>query len=254
MKQRQAALCDYILSHGQATLDELCALFPDKTPVTIRRDLVELEKSGAIIRSHGGARANMQQQGHLEPFFFIREGENAPQKNRIADLAVSLIEERRAIFIDSGTTTMAFAQRLPDKNLTIITAAPNIAMEVTAKKPSCSVVLTGGNVNRSTLSCSGFGSMEFLRALNIDLAFMGASGFSVGGGFTAGEHFESELKRLVIGKVARVVMLMDSSKIGMNMPYTFAQPEDIDVLITDRGLPHEMEALLASKGVQVIKS
>lgn len=254
MVERRAALCDYILTHGQASIEDLCALFPGKSPVTIRRDLAYLEESGAIIRSHGGARANIQSQSQQESFYFVREGENAALKAKLAALAVSYIDERRAIFIDSGTTTMAFAQRLPDKNLTILTTAPNIALYVAAKKPSCSVILTGGAVNRNTLSCSGFGSTEILRVLNMDIAFMGASGYSESGGFTAGEHFESELKRLVLSKAERTVLLMDSSKIGKNMPYTFAQPEEIDVLITDTGLPGDTEAALVSRGVQVVKA
>ncbi len=254
MVERRAALCEYILSHGQVTIEELCAQFPEKSPVTIRRDLAYLEDSGAIIRSHGGARANIQHHSQLEPFYYVRAGENTGIKVKLAELAAPFIEERRAIFMDSGTTTMALAQRLPDKNLTIITTDPNIALYVVAKKPSCSVILTGGNVNRNSLSCSGYGSAEILRGLNMDIAFMGTSGFSKSGGFTAGEHFESELKGIVLQKAERVIMLMDSSKIGKNMPYTFAQAEQVDVLITDNGLPPEAEELLTSKGVQVVKA
>ncbi len=254
MVERRAAMCEYILAHGQASVEELRALFPEKSVVTIRRDLAILEDSGAIIRSHGGARANVHAPGHLEPFYNIREGENTSAKARIAELAVSFIEERRALYIDSGTTTMAFAQRLPDKNLTIVTSAPNIALHVAAKKPSCSTVLTGGSINRNTLSCSGFGSTEILQALNFDIAFMGASGFSAQAGFTAGEHFECDLKHIVLAKASRVILLMDSSKIGQNMPFTFAQPEEIHILITDTGLPRDIEALLTAKGVRVVKA
>ncbi len=254
MTGRRTEMCEFILTHGQATMEELGALFPEVSAMTIRRDLAFLEESGAIIRSHGGAKANMQAPGHLEPFYFVREGENALKKARIAEKALSFVEERRSLFIDSGTTTMAFAQRLPDKNLTIVTSAPNIALHIIEKKPSCSAVITGGNINRNTLSCSGFGSTEILKALNFDLAFMGTSGFSASAGFTAGEHFECDLKRLVLGKASKVILLMDSSKVDKSMPYTFAQPGEIHILITDDGLPREIETLLTEKGVQVVKA
>ena len=252
MTDRRDALLAYIDEHGTASMDELCALFPDRSPMTIRRDLSYLASVGAITRTHGGALRRSA--GQLETFYHEREHENAALKRRLAALAIPFVEERRSLFIDSGTTTMAFAQLLPDKDLTILTSAPNIALHIVTQKPACSVLLTGGTVNRNTLSCSGYGSAEILQSLNIDIAFMGASGFSEAGGFTAGEHAECALKRLVLGKAARVIMLMDSSKIGKNMPYTFARPSDIHILLTDAGLPADIEARLQAEGTQVIKA
>jgi DeoR/GlpR family transcriptional regulator of sugar metabolism len=252
MNARRAALERYIHDHGEASTEELCALFPALSPMTIRRDLNQLAQTGAIARTHGGARAVPQ--GQLEPFYAVREGENPQLKRRMAALAIPFVERRRSLFIDSGSTTMAFAQLLPESELTILTSAPNIALHIATRKPACSVLLTGGSLNRSTLSCSGYGSAEILQSLNIDIAFMGASGFSEAGGFTAGEHGECALKRLVLGKAGRVILLMDSSKVGKNMPYTFAQPHNIHILVTDDGLPPSMEALLTAQGVQVIKA
>ena len=252
MTERRDALRAYIDEHGAASMDELCALFPDRSPMTIRRDLGHLARAGAITRTHGGA--VRREGGQLESFYHEREHENAALKRRLAALAVSFVEERRSLFIDAGTTTMAFAQLLPDKDLTILTSAPNMALYIATQKPACSVLLTGGTVNRNTLSCSGYGSAEILQSLNVDIAFMGASGFSEAGGFTVGEHAECVLKQLVLGKAARVLLLMDSSKIGKNMPYTFARPSEIHVLATDTGLPASIETRLQAEGVRVLKA
>ncbi|MCL2810786.1 MAG: DeoR/GlpR family DNA-binding transcription regulator [Clostridia bacterium] len=252
MAERRDALRAHIDEHGAASMEELCALFPDRSTMTIRRDLNHLAAIGAITRTHGGALR--RDTGQLESHYHEREQNNAALKRRLAALAIPFVEERRSLFIDSGTTTMAFAQLLPDKDLTILTSAPNIALHIVTQKPTCSLLLTGGTVNRNTLSCSGYGSAEVLQSLNIDIAFMGASGFSETGGFTAGEHGECALKRLVLDKAERVILLMDSSKIGKNMPYTFARPPDIDILVTDTGLPAAIEALLQAQSVQVIKT
>ena len=254
MTERRDALRAYIDEHGAASTDELCALFPDRSPMTIRRDLGYLARTGVITRTHGGARALRRGEVQLESFYYERESENTMLKSRLASLAIPFVEARRSLFIDSGSTTMIFAQLLPDKDLTILTSAPNIALHIATQKPTCSVLLTGGAVNRNTLSCSGYGSAEILQSLNIDIAFMGASGFSETGGFTAGEHAECLLKRLVLGKAGRVILLMDSSKIGKNMPYTFARPSEIHILITDIGLPAIIETQLQAEGVQVIKA
>ncbi|MCL1855210.1 MAG: DeoR/GlpR family DNA-binding transcription regulator [Clostridia bacterium] len=254
MIERRDALRAYIDEHGAASTEELCALFPNRSPMTIRRDLGHLARTGAIARTHGGARALRHGDGQHESFYYERESDNPTLKHRLATLAIPFVEARRSLFIDSGSTTMAFAQLLPDKDLTILTSAPNIALAIATQKPACSVLLTGGAVNRNTLSCSGYGSAEILQSLNIDIAFMGASGFSEAGGFTAGEHAECILKRLVLNKAGRIILLMDSSKIGKNMPYTFARPTEIHILLTDTGLPASIEARLHGEGVQVIKA
>ncbi len=253
MIERRDVILKYIQSKGDVTTEELFELFPNRTPMTIRRDLSYLEQSGLILRSHGSARINTAMKDQLEQVYNVREIENTQIKHGLAAAAIGFVEDSRSLFIDAGTTMMAFAQRLPDSSLTILTSAPNIAMRIASQNPSCSVMLTGGSLNPKTLSCSGYGSAEILKLLNIDTAFMAASGYAHGSGFTVGEHFECELKRMVLTKAARVILLMDSSKVGKSMPYTFAQPQDIDILICDDGLDSRTEDAFKSKGVTVLK-
>ena len=254
MIARRAAVLEYIQENGEVSTDELFGRFPECTPKTIRRDLTHWEQAGAILRSHGKARVNRQYLFQLEAQYSDRETENAHVKNMLAVAASKLIDSRRSVFIDSGTTMMALARHLPNGNFTVLTAAPNIALAITTQKPQCSVLLTGGNLNPKTLSCSGYGSAEIIKMINIDAAFMATSGYSQSGGFTVGEHFECELKRTVIAKAEKVIMLMDSSKIGKSMPFTFARPNEIYILICDSGIDAETETCLASKGVEIIKS
>ena len=91
--------------------------------------------------------------------------------------------------------------------------------------------------------------MEYVKGLNIDIAFMAASAFSRNSGFTCGDYFEAEIKRLIMKKAQTNVMLMDSSKIDCGMPYTFAKLSDIDILITDEPLPADY--LRAAKKAKV---
>ncbi len=80
--------------------------------------------------------------------------------------------------------------------------------------------------------------MQFIRDVNIDIAFMAASGFTTDTGFTSGTFTECELKREVVAKARKTILLIDSSKIGRTMPYTFAQLSDMDIIVSDGGLPH----------------
>lgn len=131
-----------------------------------------------------------------------------------------------------GRRACVLPGQLPDLNLSILTSAPNVALEV-CKRYKPTVNLIGGLINRPTLSVSGMQSLEFIKNLNFDIAFMVASAFSPENGCTSGNYGESELKHHIIGKANRVIVLCDSSKFGKSMPFTFAVMEDIDILITE---------------------
>lgn len=252
MNDRREQIRDYIEKKGEVTTEELCALFPERSAMTIRRDLSYLEENRHIIRTHGGARIFPGNIGGLEDFYNKRESVNISLKTQIAKKALQYVEERRCLFLDAGTTAMTLAQSLPDSNLTILTSAPNISIELAAKHPDYSVILTGGNLNHKTFSCSGFSANQAIADINIDTAFLCSSGYSYAGGFSVGDFQEGQLKREVIKKARSVIMLMDSSKVGKNMPYTFARPEDIDVLISDDRLPEDVAKYLTENGVKVI--
>ena len=85
---------------------------------------------------------------------------------------------------------------------------------------------------------------KFLANLNIDTAFVAASGFDENAGFSVGSQLDALLKRAVIAKARRVVIIMDSSKAGAMLPFTFAGINDIDMLVTDDGFPEELRERL----------
>jgi DeoR/GlpR family transcriptional regulator of sugar metabolism len=47
-------------------------------------------------------------------------------------------------------------------------------------------------------------------------------------------------------------MLMNTDKIDRNMPYTFAQMEDVDVLICEKPLPEEIARAAAEAQVTIL--
>ena len=61
-----------------------------------------------------------------------------------------------------------------------------------------------------------------------------------------------ELKREILNRSSLRIMLMDSSKVDNTMPYTFAHPKDIDVLITDDGISNELRSFFIENGTKVL--
>ena len=102
------------------------------------------------------------------------------------------------------------------------------------------------------MSLSGPNSLEYFDKVNLDVAFMVASGFTQRAGFTCGKETEAQVKTRVIAKAQHVVMLMDSSKYGKVLPFTFAEPENIDLFISNRAFDGDFAAIMAERGVKTI--
>jgi DeoR/GlpR family transcriptional regulator of sugar metabolism len=94
--------------------------------------------------------------------------------------------------------------------------------------------------------------MCFIKNINIDVAFMATSGFSLESGFTSGDFNECTLKRAIIKKARKVILLMDTGKVNKNMTFTFALLKDIDVLVCDGELPQDIEKEAKKCGVEIM--
>ncbi len=237
---RRESINQYIQSRGEIRFKDLEQRYGDVSSMTLRRDLEYLERQGRIVRIRGGAKSLAQLSMIKEAVYTQRQAANTDAKIAIAEKAVNLLSPGRSIYIDSGTTCMCFAQRLPDQGLFVLTPAPNIALEL-VKNINIKINLTGGQLNRETLTLSGFNAVDYVKTLNIDLAFIAASALSLQNGFSCGDYFEAELKRLIIRKARLVVVLMDSSKLNSSMPYTFARLQNLYALVSDKPLPYEYE-------------
>ena len=251
MNERIAKVRDYIQSRGEVSVSELQSLYEDYSSMTIWRDLKQLEDQGYIRRVHGGVISMQTASLQIEGVYSKRARENTRQKIAIAKAALELIRPGHAVYLDAGSTLMTVANHMGNDRYTIVTSGANIAIEL-SQRHTCDVLLTGGQISENTLSCSGAQAESFISSINIDLALMSPSGFSLRTGFTSGSQSESLLKRAVIAKAAKVVMLMDNSKIGRSLPFTFANLSDIDLLICDSPLPHDVAAELSAQGVEVI--
>ena len=251
INERIAKVRDFIQSRGEVSVSELQSLYEGYSSMTIWRDLKQLEEQGYIRRVHGGVISMQTAALQIEGVYSKRARENTRQKIAIAKAALSLIHPGHAVYLDAGSTLMTVANHINNDRYTIVTSGANIAIEL-SQRHTCDVLLTGGQISENTLSCSGAQAELFISSINIDRALMSPSGFSLRNGFTSGSQSESMLKRAVIAKAAKVVMLMDTSKLGRSLPFTFATLTDIDLLICDSPLPPDVAAEVKAQGVEYI--
>ncbi len=250
---RQEQILNLLNERGDIQISELKDVFPQVSTMTLRRDLSLLENKGLLIRTHGGA-VNIKKLSSVygeEDAYSSRAAENVESKINIAHKALGFLDNGRSIYLDSGSTIMCLAKLIPDDPFSILTSGINIAMELT-KKTRITIYTTGGQLNQNSLSSSGPTSMSMLDFINVDIAFMAASGFSPENGFTVSNFFECELKKAVIKKAKKVIMLIDSSKFNKVLAFTFGQLSDMDIMICDKELSGSIMGKAREAGVQIL--
>lgn len=224
----------------------------DVTTETIRRDLTVLERAGVLRRVHGGA-IPVERLG-FEPAVAARDLVLTAEKERIAKAALAELPEDGAVIIDAGTTTGRLAEAIPaDRELTVVVNSPPLAT-VLASRPNLTVVMLGGRVRGRTLATVDDAALRPLARLNVDVAFLGSNGVSVERGLTTPDPSEAAVKRAMVAAARRTVLLADHSKVGDVHFAAFATLSEVDVVITDTGLPDRQAAELRAAGPEVIRA
>ncbi len=249
--ERREKIKEHIKNKGEVSLKELEESFGDFSTMTLRRDLIYLEENGFVKRTRGGAIALENLSFPLEDVYYKRALEHINEKKKIAKKAAKLISPGSSIYIDAGTSLMFLAKELKDDNYSVITDGVNIALEL-IKKSKLNVAIIGGMLNRNSISSSGIDALEMIRQVNIDVAFLGASGFSIETGFTNGIYDECRIKKEVIARARKKIILMDSSKVNKIMTFTFATVDDIDVLVSDDNLNKNVAKYLRDHNIVVL--
>jgi DeoR/GlpR family transcriptional regulator of sugar metabolism len=218
------------------------------TEETVRRDFEKLETEGLLLRSHGGAvRLDTQRQE-----FTARERatQHAPEKRRIAEAAVPRIKPGQTIFFDPSTTALQVAQLMNDQPLTALTNSLHVATAL-AEKPSVRIVLLGGDLHSSSLSCTGWATEQALDIFRIDAAFISCRGIDIERGLSEPTEEQARLKRRVVERAETVYLLADDSKVGVASSYFFAKNSVVDTWITNRPPEEQILTALASQGVRI---
>lgn len=252
MNERRSKIENLVNREGTVSFAQLKQAFPDVSEMTLRSDLRALDEERRIVRVYGGARSLGNLVGQ-DVAFDLRASRNAEEKRLIVKKALKLLRPGMSVYLDSGSTAIHMAGQFPDDSYMVFTSGINCALEL-AKRKNVRSHLIGGEINRNSLSVNGIRSIGEIGRLNFNIAFLGTTGFGERVGFNSAVEAEAELKRAVIRRTERVVVLMDSQKVGRVNPFTFAVPGDgtVDTVITDGKLDAAAEELFRSAGMEVL--
>lgn len=203
------------------------------SPVTIRRDIKELEKNGLVKRSYGGI-SLLEHENKTVPLY-LREKENFAEKKQIARQAALLIKEGNTIFMDASTTTLLMANYL-EKNMNVTVFTNNIrAVNILVEK-EIRVYCSGGLLLNQSLACVGPHAEAMFSGVNVDMLFFSSQGLMEDGRISDFSETETNLRKLMIKQAQRKIFLCDSSKLNKRCLFTLCNVKEIDQVICDKDL------------------
>ena len=226
------AVTKKVMDTQELAAQELLEMLP-ASPATIRRDITALEQAGKIRKARGRI---FLEDIRRAPSYEMRDAMHDEEKKRIGKAAAALVQEDDSIIIDAGTTTLALAENLRDRNhLSVITNSVPVAYAFNAT--NVNVFLCGGMLEDMALVDDD--AVEFFASHQVEKAFIGASGVRGITGLTVVSPFQFAVKRQMVRSAREVYALLDESKFHIMGVNLFADFRELTGIITSKPITNE---------------
>ena len=163
-----------------------------------------------------------------------------------------MISRDDSIIIASGTTMHALARNIkPTHKLTVISAS-TVVSEILASQEAIDIIQLGGTLRHSSNSVVGKYAESILPNFCCSKLFLGVDGIDLDYGITTTDLREADLNREMMKIAQKVIVLADSSKFRRRGFSKICDMDEIDVIITDEGIPQKIASRLEEMGVKLI--
>ena len=207
------------------------------SPLTIRRDLDALERSGAILRTLGGCLAIGRTQNAV---YQKRVATQFELKQAIGRAAAREVRSGDTLLINDGSTTFHLASCLGGCGpITVYTNSVAMIGEF-SRFENVRLFLLGGEYHRD-LYCLGGGLMAgVLETIKADTVFLGADGVDARGHCLALNHDAARDAQMMLRCARRKILLADATKVGNRAGAVYGALQDFDLWITTPGIPRAL--------------
>jgi DeoR/GlpR family transcriptional regulator of sugar metabolism len=202
------------------------------TAMTLWRDLAELESAGRLRRVHGGA---VRPGARTELAFRAKERRSMEEKRAIAQRAVAeFVRDGDVVILEGGTTVAEVLPCLTRPRFTVLTNSVPILARAWSSHRSLAIQGSGGVVSGLSGNLVGEEAVAFFARRRAAVFFMSATGLDLEEGrLTDPNPIEIQVKRAMAQSAARVVLLLDATKLGALSAEEVMPLREIDAVVTD---------------------
>ena len=235
LNKRCEKILRQLLRDGEVTVLQLAEHLKTST-TTVRRELTDLEGAGLLRRTHGGAilvEPMLYEAFRYLSSFVGQEQFHAAEKRRIGLAAAEIVKDGETIALGAGTTTTQVGRSLRHrKGITVVTNAPNIAMEL-SHRANLKIIVTGGSMSSDSFALTGSLGIAAVGDMFYDKAFIGVDGIHPDHGLTTNCPDQVPVHLAMIRQSRQRIVVADHSKIGNVGAALIAPITNIDLIVTD---------------------
>jgi DeoR/GlpR family transcriptional regulator of sugar metabolism len=246
-EERQHRIGEYLQRVEFASLEEI-AQQVHASVSTVRRDLTLLEASGALHRTHGGARISAPRSDEFT--FSARDTRQLAEKEAIGRACAALIQPGQSVILDAGTTVYHAARYLESKAPQIITNSLPVA-NLFASANRVEVFVSGGVIYPRVGVLVGPLAVETFSRMHADVAIMSAGGISPEG-ITNSHGLLIDIQLAMIKAAHKVIFCFDHTKFGRQSVLPLCDLECVDTIVTDSSAPVALVQALRSRSLEII--
>jgi DeoR/GlpR family transcriptional regulator of sugar metabolism len=175
----------------------------------------------------------------------------APQRQRLAALAMSFLRPHMVVMMDGGATALDLARRMASEAQSITVITNNLpAATVLSANPTINVTFCPGHYHGDRGAVGGAETVKFLSRFRANLAILGACGIDAKGP-SSGHADAALIKRAMLERAEETLLVLDHTKFGSRHSNPVCPLADIDHLLCDGQPPADLQSALAEADVDV---
>jgi len=232
-KQRQEQILAQLHAlQSELAVEDLAEKF-SVSPLTIRRDLDDLEADRVILRTHGGCVLRTA----VESAYQKRVALNFELKRAIGRAAAKEVKNGDVILINDGSTAFHLAPHLGHLERLSVHTNSLAVIPVLGRFPGVRLYVLGGELNPKMNFIGGSITEQALEALQFDLVFLGSDAVDSRGNCLVSDPDDARLAEVMLRRGERRILLADHTKVGANSHVVYATLTAFDAWYTTPKIP-----------------
>lgn len=250
-KERQEKIVNQLKSENFMSTTDISELL-NYSESTIKRDLVELENTGLIRRTRGGAVIIDRQKIDIPYLMKVDKFNEEKEKEQMAKVAQSLIKDDMVLYIDSSSTALHLVHQLHRfEGIKVITNGV-ITASLLSEYTNANVSVLGGSIVPKRFTINGSRAYNDALSYNVDLAFLSCRGFDFSFGASEINEDEAMIKQAFRKTSRELVLMVTEDKFNQRYLNQSVSCGDIDYMITDKPLPEKDEKKIAQYNISLL--